>query len=364
MWVERLIEGDRNARMRRDRGPTTADKVWRKLAKHARLAGHRVLDRRRLDHVLRRRADAWCATSGTGAGRRTAAYFFIGLFTVTTYLLAGWAREQVCTFMCPWPRFQAAMLDEQSLIVTYQAWRGEPRGHGKARRRRRRARPLHRLPRLRARLPDRHRHPRRRPARMHQLRAVRRRLQRDDGEDRPAQMAGHLGHAGGPEGQGRGPARARSGCCARAPSSISAPWWLHWLVMGIALATRARLDLAVLHDRAPLFVRVRDGGIRNGYTLKISNKTEMPAAVRADARAGWRTASDGTWPSRPSPREAASACVASMPTASAPSACWCSAARPRWWTARRSWSSRSRNLATGEQTTYTSVFIGPGGASR
>ena len=59
----------------------------------------------------------------------TAAYFFIGLFTFTTYLLAGWAREQVCTYMCPWPRFQASMLDEQSLIVTYQGWRGEPRGH-------------------------------------------------------------------------------------------------------------------------------------------------------------------------------------------------------------------------------------------
>ena len=43
-----------------------------------------------------------------------AVYFFIGLFTATTYLLAGWAREQVCTYMCPWPRIQAAMLDEDS----------------------------------------------------------------------------------------------------------------------------------------------------------------------------------------------------------------------------------------------------------
>jgi cytochrome c oxidase accessory protein FixG len=47
-------------------------------------------------------------------------------------MLAGWAREQVCTYMCPWPRFQAAMLDEQSVIVTYQKWRGEPRGKHKA----------------------------------------------------------------------------------------------------------------------------------------------------------------------------------------------------------------------------------------
>ena len=50
------------------------------------------------------------------------------MLTATTYLLAGWAREQVCTYMCPWPRFQAAMLDEHSFAVTYRAWRGEPRG--------------------------------------------------------------------------------------------------------------------------------------------------------------------------------------------------------------------------------------------
>ena len=41
-------------------------------------------------------------------------YFFVGLLTATTYVLAGFAREQVCTYMCPWPRIQAAMLDEHS----------------------------------------------------------------------------------------------------------------------------------------------------------------------------------------------------------------------------------------------------------
>ena len=48
--------------------------------------------------------------------------------TATTFVMAGLAREQVCTYMCPWPRFQAAMLDEHSLVVTYRAWRGEKRG--------------------------------------------------------------------------------------------------------------------------------------------------------------------------------------------------------------------------------------------
>lgn len=130
MVVERLIEGDRNQRMRLDRAPFSAGKAVRKTAKHA----------------------AWLAIAAATGGawvfyfvdapttllkifRGSASlevYFFIGLFTATTYTLAGWAREQVCTYMCPWPRFQAAMLDEQSLIVTYQKWRGEPRGKHKA----------------------------------------------------------------------------------------------------------------------------------------------------------------------------------------------------------------------------------------
>lgn len=56
------------------------------------------------------------------------AYATILVLTATTFFLAAYARERVCLHMCPWPRFQAALLDRQSLVVTYQAWRGEPRG--------------------------------------------------------------------------------------------------------------------------------------------------------------------------------------------------------------------------------------------
>jgi len=63
------------------------------------------------------------------SGRASAGTVFaILLLTATTWLLAGFARERVCLHMCPWPRFQAALLDADSLVVTYQAWRGEPRG--------------------------------------------------------------------------------------------------------------------------------------------------------------------------------------------------------------------------------------------
>ncbi|MFT4080354.1 4Fe-4S dicluster domain-containing protein, partial [Rhodomicrobium sp.] len=56
------------------------------------------------------------------------AYIFIGIFTATTYVLGGLSREQVCTYMCPWPRIQGAMFDADSLLVTYRGFRGEPRG--------------------------------------------------------------------------------------------------------------------------------------------------------------------------------------------------------------------------------------------
>ena len=55
------------------------------------------------------------------------AYITVAILTATTYVFGGLMREQVCTYMCPWPRIQAAMLDEDSLTVTYNDWRGEPR---------------------------------------------------------------------------------------------------------------------------------------------------------------------------------------------------------------------------------------------
>jgi cytochrome c oxidase accessory protein FixG len=130
MLVERLIEGDRNERMRLDRAPMSPSKAARKGLKHAAWLA-----------IAAATGGAWvfyyvdAPTTLVRIFNGTASYevyFCIGLLTVTTYALAGWAREQVCTYMCPWPRFQSAMLDEQSLIVTYQKGRGEPRGKHKA----------------------------------------------------------------------------------------------------------------------------------------------------------------------------------------------------------------------------------------
>ncbi|MDE2335613.1 MAG: 4Fe-4S binding protein, partial [Rhodospirillales bacterium] len=118
MQVERWLEGDRNERMRRDQRPFAfngqgLDKAWRKVAKHAIWLG-----------IAFWTGGAWIMYfadapttvvqfwSGTAA---LPVYIYTFLFTATTYVLAGWAREQVCTYMCPWPRFQAAMLDEQTI---------------------------------------------------------------------------------------------------------------------------------------------------------------------------------------------------------------------------------------------------------
>ena len=126
MWVERRIEGDRSARMRLDKSPWNATKLKKKLAKH----GTWIL-------IALATGGAWILYFGnapdvlvnvfTGEASLTA-YFFIGLFTTTTYVLAGVAREQVCTYMCPWPRIQGALFDQDTLAVTYERWRGEPRG--------------------------------------------------------------------------------------------------------------------------------------------------------------------------------------------------------------------------------------------
>jgi cytochrome c oxidase accessory protein FixG len=121
--IERWFEGDRNARLKLDKAPWSLNKLWRKGGKQA----------------------AWVALAlFTG-------FSFVGYFTpirelmslalgpweafwvlfygFATYGNAGFMREQVCKYMCPYARFQSAMFDHDTLIVSYDPARGEPRGH-------------------------------------------------------------------------------------------------------------------------------------------------------------------------------------------------------------------------------------------
>ncbi len=124
--VEKFFEGDRNARMKLDKQPWGASKIFKKTSKHlvwlviaAATGGAWILYFHDAPTVAR---DFF-----TGHAPMTS-YVFVAIMTFTTYWLAGHMREQVCTYMCPWPRIQAAMIDEEALNVTYRYDRGEPRG--------------------------------------------------------------------------------------------------------------------------------------------------------------------------------------------------------------------------------------------
>ena len=123
--VERAIEGDRNARMKLDTGPWTMAKIWKRVSKHSIWLVIGVLTGGAWIFYF---ADAPTLAMDFATGHADpVAYITVAILTATTYVFGGLMREQVCTYMCPWPRIQGAMLDESSLVVTYNDWRGEPR---------------------------------------------------------------------------------------------------------------------------------------------------------------------------------------------------------------------------------------------
>jgi cytochrome c oxidase accessory protein FixG len=126
LWLEKLTEGDRSARMRRDAGPWNVDKLWRKTAKQTlwvavalwtgfTFVGYFTPIHDLVFEVIRSTLSNWET-------------FWILFYGFATYGFAGHMREQVCKHMCPYARFQSAMFDKDTLIVTYDAARGEPRG--------------------------------------------------------------------------------------------------------------------------------------------------------------------------------------------------------------------------------------------
>ncbi|MBX3570684.1 MAG: 4Fe-4S binding protein, partial [Rhizobiaceae bacterium] len=113
--VERATEGDRNARMKLDAGPWTANKLARRIVKHGIWLAIAVATGGAWIFYF---ADAPTLLVDVVTGQaQPVAYMTIAVLTATTYTFGGLMREQVCTYMCPWPRIQAAMLDEHSLTV-------------------------------------------------------------------------------------------------------------------------------------------------------------------------------------------------------------------------------------------------------
>jgi cytochrome c oxidase accessory protein FixG len=128
MWIERHIEGDRARRMALDRQPWSARKVAMKGAKHVVWIAVAFWTGLTFVGFFTPIRDLVGAVAGLATGPWEA--FWILFYGFATYGNAGWLREQVCMYMCPYARFQSAMFDRDTLIVTYDAERGEPRGKG------------------------------------------------------------------------------------------------------------------------------------------------------------------------------------------------------------------------------------------
>ncbi|AEY01393.1 FixG [Oceanimonas sp. GK1] len=284
LWVEEKLEGSANQRRHRDRQPANLNTRLRKGGKHliwlliALLSGFTFVAyftpaAELAQGLFTLSAAPWPA-------------FWVGLFTLCTYLNAGWMRTLMCTHMCPYSRFQSAMFDANTLSAAYDAARGEQRGP-RSRNRDHRASGL-------GDCIDCGLCVQVCPAGID----IRDGLQYEcincgaciDACDQT--MAG-MGYASGlvryasENGlAGRGPGRARLRVWGYGAMTVAA---LALLVL--AVAGRSTLALEVARDRQQLYRETLDGGVENTFTLKLANKSQQPQQVtlRVEglAQAGW-----------------------------------------------------------------------------
>ena len=267
--VERFFEGDRNARMKLDKSPWNFTKIRKKAATHFTWLIISVATGGMMVFYFRDAPTLMMEFINFEAP--AIAYIFLGIFAGTTYLLGGFAREQVCTYMCPWPRIQGALFDKDSLLVTYRDNRGEPRG------------------------PHKKNEPwdnrgdcitckqcvvvcpmgidiREGP----QLECIQCALCIDacnsvmDKIGRPRNLIAYDSYrniemGGGEQHLGWRLIRARTILYTVLIFAVSG-------LMAYGLLSKSVVDVSVLRDRNPLYVRLSDGSVRNGYTVKILNK--------------------------------------------------------------------------------------------
>jgi cytochrome c oxidase accessory protein FixG len=274
--VERLWQGDRNQRMRLDREPWSASKLLKKALTHISFLAIALATGGAL--VFYFRDAATLAREFAAGSAPAAAYLFLGIFTATTYLLGGIAREQVCIYMCPWPRIQGAMVDRHTLLVSYRPERGEPRG------------------------------PLRKSQGWHgrgdcidckacvavcptgidirdgsQLECIQCALCVDACNaimDKVGRPRGLIGYDTVAKQQAKQRGEHEAVRLVRPRTVLYAA--LIVLVAAAMLAGllgRSTLQVSVQHDRGVLFVPLSDGGVRNGYTIKIANKLPTPREV-------------------------------------------------------------------------------------
>jgi len=279
--VERFWQGDRNARMRLDKKPWNVEKIWKKTATHASwlliaLATGGAF-------VFYFRDAPTLAVELVNGTAPAIAYIFLGIFTATTYLLGGLAREQVCIYMCPWPRIQGAMFDSDSMLVTYREHRGEPRGpHKKGDSWEGRGDCIDCLQCV-AVCPtgiDIRNGP--------QLECIQCALCIDACDavmDKVGRPRGLIAYD-----TFRNIDAQKQG--ETAPPRLIRPRTVLYAgliavvlgIMGLGLMNKTVLETNVLRDRNPLFIQLSDGGVRNRYTVKILNKRYEPRTFEVAAQ--------------------------------------------------------------------------------
>ena len=268
--VERFWQGDRNARMRLANAPWSLEKAGMLVATH--LSWLLIALATGGAFVFYFRDAPTLAYELVAFDAPVIAYIFLGVFTATTYLLGGIAREQVCIYMCPWPRIQGAMFDADSLLITYRGFRGEPRGaHKKGESWAGRGDCID-CRQCVAVCPmgiDIRQGP--------QLECIQCALCIDACDEimgkvgRPPKLIAYDTF--------RNLDAASHGD--RAPIRLIRPRTILYgclltivaAVLAVALANKSVLDVNVLADRNPLYVQLTDGGLRNGYTVKLLNKS-------------------------------------------------------------------------------------------
>ncbi|MEO0636334.1 MAG: cytochrome c oxidase accessory protein CcoG [Pseudomonadota bacterium] len=299
--VERFFEGDRNARIRLDKASWSFDKVRKRVAKHTVWLGIAVATGGAWIFYF---ADAPTLFVDLFTGQAAfVAYATVAVLTATTYTFGGHMREQVCNYMCPWPRIQAAMLDEDSLVVTYNDWRGEPRTHG---RKRAEATGLARGDLAQGDCVNCDACVAVCPAGIdirdgQQMECITCALCIDACDDimqrlgRPTGLISYstlrdynhnmaLATAGGNSAIDPGLVRTSDGSLADTVRHFNWRVFLRprtliymgiWMALGLgllfALGERDRMSINVEHDRNPQFVVLKDGSVRNGYTVKLLN---------------------------------------------------------------------------------------------
>ncbi len=128
LWVEERIEGDRPARLKLDAAPLSARKLALRAAKHGAWIAIALWTGFTFVGYFTPIRELWDAVWSLSTGPWET--FWVLFYGFATYGNAGWMREQVCKYMCPYARFQSAMFDPDTLIITYDQDRGEPRGKG------------------------------------------------------------------------------------------------------------------------------------------------------------------------------------------------------------------------------------------